>query len=274
MSATFPNYLKEYLSGILADSNPPVIDKQFNRLVRHRINFSGVDIKNSLNDVICQYQRGKKVLVILNTVDSAIEYYRTIKESLVSYHEDTSNLILYHSRFIELDRSMKEIIIKNAPENDRGFIAVTTQVVEVSLDIDYDILFTQVAPLDALAQRFGRVNRRGEKSIPDSGNIMIYNYGVTDHAVYGEDNLTKSKEIIEAELDKKLPTEESILSLTDKQYPMESTLAELKKEKENVNKDLNFLRNELWEIQSLLLGDRDNALYSIARSRREKVPRC
>jgi CRISPR-associated endonuclease/helicase Cas3 len=273
LSATFPNYLREYLRKILVNSNPPLIDKQFNQLVRHRIHFSDMDIINSIDDVICQYQRGKKVLVILNTVDGAIEYYSTVKESLVSYQEDTSSLILYHSRFIERDRTRKETVIKNAPESDKGFIAVTTQVVEVSLDIDYDILFTQVAPLDALVQRFGRVNRRGEKSIPDSGNIMIYNYGGTDYAVYGgEDSPGRAKEIVKAELDKKSPSEESILFFTDKQYPIDETLAKLKKEKKNVNADLNFLRNELWEVQSLLLGDRDNALYKIARTRQEKAP--
>jgi hypothetical protein len=53
---------------------------------------------------------------------------------------------------------------------------------------------------------------------------------------------------------------------------MDETLAKLKKEKKYVNTDLNFLRNELWEIQSLLLGERDNAMYRIARTRREKAP--
>lgn len=238
---------------ILDNPNPHVIDKQFNQLVRHRIHFSAVEIINAIEDIISQYRKGKKVLVILNTVDCAIEYYHEIKTFLVSHQEDTVNLVLYHSRFLERDRTKKETIIKRAPENDSGFIAVTTQVVEVSLDIDYDILFTQVAPLDALVQRFGRINRKGGKHIPDTGNIMIYNSGSTDHWVYGEANLVRAKEIVEAKLDKKSPSEESILSLADKQYPIENSLTELKKEKKNVNTDLNFLRNELWEIQSLLL---------------------
>ena len=272
LSATFPKYLKEYLLDILDNPNPPVIDKQFNQLVRHKIHFFAMDIINAIDDIISQYQKGEKVLVILNTVDSAIEYYNEIKTFLISHHEDTANLVLYHSRFIERDREKKETIIKKAPENNNGFIAVTTQVVEVSLNIDYDILFTQVAPLDALVQRFGRINRKGGKIIPDTGNIMIYNFGSTDQWVYGEANLVRAKEIVKAELDKKSPSEESILPLADKQYPIENSLAELKKEKKNVNTDLNMLRNELWEIQSLLLGDRDNALYRIARSRREKAP--
>ena len=231
-----------------------------------------MDIGNATETIISQYRIGKKILVILNTVDSAIDYYLRIKNFLISKEEDTSHLVLYHSRFIERDRRKKEIIIKKAPKQKNGFIAVTTQVVEVSLNIDYDMLFTQVAPIDALVQRFGRVNRKGMKSIFDDGNIMIYNYGHTDHKIYGEANLVKAREIVEADLDKKSPSESLIRSLIDKQYPVENTLAELKKEEKYVNTDLKMLRNDLWEIQTLLLGDRDNALYKIARTRQEKVP--
>ena len=87
------------------------------------------------------------------------------------------------------------------------FIAVTTQVVEVSLDIDYDILFTQIAPLDALIQRFGRVNRKGVKSISNE-NILIYNHRVVDELIYGENNLKKAKDIIEESLTGKTPSED------------------------------------------------------------------
>ena len=46
-------------------------------------------------------------------------------------------------------------------ETPRGTILVATQIVEVSLDISYDVLFTEVAPIDALVRRLGRDNRRG-----------------------------------------------------------------------------------------------------------------
>ena len=273
LSATLPNYLKEYFTDTLIDCQPTLVeDKQFSQLVRHRINFFAMDISNAIEDIVSQYRICKKILVILNTVDGAIDYYLRIKDFLISKNEDTSHLVLYHSRFIERDRNKKESIIEDAPEQKNGFIAVTTQVVEVSLNIDYDILFTQIAPIDALVQRFGRVNRKGMKSISDVGNIMIYNYGLTDHKVYGETNLVRAREIVEAKLDKRSPSEAYIHSLIDSQYPIENTFVELKKEENNVNTDLKMLRNDLWEIQTLLLGDRDNALYRIARTRQEKVP--
>ena len=56
-------------------------DKQFKQLVRHRISFFGMDIGNATETIISQYRIGKKILVILNTVDSAIDYYLRIKNS-------------------------------------------------------------------------------------------------------------------------------------------------------------------------------------------------
>jgi len=66
--------------------------------------------------------------------------------------------------------------------------------------------------------------------------------------------------------------EEQISKLIELQYPKESTLEALKDEWMNVKTDLNMLRRELWDIQTLLLGNRDSALYKIARTRAEKMP--
>jgi CRISPR-associated endonuclease/helicase Cas3 len=52
-------------------------------------------------------------------------------------------------------------------KNPQPFVLVATQAVEVSLDIDLDTIYTEPAPLDALVQRFGRVNRRGKKGLTD-----------------------------------------------------------------------------------------------------------
>lgn len=91
--------------------------------------------------------------------------------------------------------------------------------------------------------------------------------------IYGENNLKKSKDIIEERLTGKIPSEDNISQLIDIQYPKETTLAAFREEWEkNVKGDLLYLRRELWDIQTLLLGKIDDILYTIARSRKEKLP--
>ncbi len=269
LSATLPSYIKDHLARLLTIKH--LSDKEFRSLVRHNIKFLDQEILNAIDSIIKEYKNGKKVLVIINTVDVAINFYRLMKDQFTSLQLNHDKLLLYHSRFIEKHRTDKEIRIMHAVDDKEGFIAITTQVVEVSLDIDYDILFTQLAPLDALVQRFGRVNRRGSKSITEP-NVLIYTYGDKDRLVYGEDNLKNANDIMETYLAGKTPSEEQIIQLIDLQYPKESTLDAFKKESQHVRADLRTLRRELWDIQTLLLGKRENALYKIARTRHEKIP--
>ncbi|WP_206443220.1 CRISPR-associated endonuclease Cas3'' [Candidatus Protofrankia californiensis] len=80
---------------------------------------------------------------------------------------------LLHSRFRRRDRATIEGTIINryrsgtSAETRQPGLVVATQVVEVSLDIDFDVIFTSCAPLDALIQRFGRVNRSGARPPAD-----------------------------------------------------------------------------------------------------------
>ena len=99
------------------------------------------------------------VLVCCNTVRRAQRVYEKLKES----HPELQ-VELLHGRFNSVDRLEKEkrlldqMSTKCRP-NARGNVLVATQVVEVSLDVDFDTIFTEPAPLDALLQRFGRINR-------------------------------------------------------------------------------------------------------------------
>lgn len=102
---------------------------------------------------------GDKVLVVCNRVAHAQELYGRLAED---YGEDVP-VMLIHSRFkrgdrADLERRLTEEM--NVLPQGQGCIVVSTQVVEVSLDISFDVLVTECAPLDALVQRFGRINRR------------------------------------------------------------------------------------------------------------------
>jgi CRISPR-associated endonuclease/helicase Cas3 len=127
---------------------------------RHTVHIHDGDLLNHLTEVVENYKRGDSVLVCCNQVARAQDAYRFLRE-----HVD--HIMLLHGRFNGKDRVEKERILQATvgveTKDRKPYIIVATQVVEVSLNIDLDTLYTDPAPLEALLQRFGRVNRgRGE----------------------------------------------------------------------------------------------------------------
>src|SRR5207244_1082075 len=122
--------------------------------VRHRLKLMETDVLSpeSLH-AIREASRDKSVLIVVNQINRAIAVFRELQPHVTDIH-------LLHSRFTASDRTRKEREIEPRP----GRILVATQVVEVSLDLDYDCCFSELAPLEALLQRFGRCNRRGRQS--------------------------------------------------------------------------------------------------------------
>ena len=98
---------------------------------------------------------GTKCLVVCNRVDAAQQRYEILKERFPHIPS-----LLLHSRYRRADRARKERELQELFESAAPCIAVSTQVVEVSLDISADVMISDCAPLDSLIQRFGRVNRR------------------------------------------------------------------------------------------------------------------
>ena len=108
---------------------------------------------------------GEKVLVICNTVLGAQAEYQRLTARFPA-----ERAMLLHSRFRRQDRARLEKELKEEFDDKPGpCFVVSTQVVEVSLDISFDRMLTEAAPLDALIQRFGRVNRRRPAQPP--GNL-------------------------------------------------------------------------------------------------------
>lgn len=109
-----------------------------------------------------------KVLIVCNRVKSAQERFKDFSER----HPDTPKLLI-HSRFKRGDRNSKEKKLIGLDESgketgefntsNQACLVVSTQVVEVSLDISFDLMITETAPLDSLIQRFGRINRKRTK---------------------------------------------------------------------------------------------------------------
>lgn len=112
---------------------------------------------------------GAKVLVVRNTVRAAVATFETIRAAggeklLLSVAEGPA---LHHSRFAPEDRKLLDAAVEAALSPDPalraagGLIVVGTQTLEQSLDIDADLLVTDLCPVDVLLQRIGRLHRHG-----------------------------------------------------------------------------------------------------------------
>ncbi|HHW41103.1 MAG TPA: CRISPR-associated helicase Cas3' [Syntrophomonadaceae bacterium] len=132
--------------------------------------------------LIGEARKGKKVLVVMNTVKAAREVYEGLLKKLEETKAEVEPVLL-HSRFTMEHRRKKEDSVFRLMPNigDRppgGCVVVATQIVEASLDLDADILFTEAAPVDSLVQRMGRVYRRyalkeGRWAPGEEANVVI-----------------------------------------------------------------------------------------------------
>ncbi len=115
-----------------------------------------------MNEVARAARNGACVLVIRNTVALAQESYRDLKAHC---HESGIEFGLIHSRFTQADRERNEtrwtgLLGRDGSTRPRnGTVLVGTQVLEQSLDIDADLLVTDLAPTDLILQRIGRLHR-------------------------------------------------------------------------------------------------------------------
>ena len=150
MSATLPTFLKELFSKELSINNIITLDdEELDTFTRHKVNVIEGHIEDCYDEILHDVSNGKKVLIVCNTVDKSQHVFNWFLE------HDVDNSALLHGKFILKDREEIEKKLDNLD------LLVGTQAIEVSLDIDYDVLYTEPAPFDALIQRFGRVNRKG-----------------------------------------------------------------------------------------------------------------
>lgn len=111
-------------------------------------------------------------VVIVNTVQRAQELYSILKEKV----GDGTQLLLFHARYPADERSDREtLILKKFGRGDEAerpmrALLIATQVVEQSLDIDFDFMITDLAPVDLLLQRAGRLHRH-ERQRPEGHSV-------------------------------------------------------------------------------------------------------
>jgi len=198
MTATLPRIYREYLEQFNIDFEFACFNSD---IKRHRINVREVPIDEDV-ELIIEKAKKRKVLVIVNTVRKAVDLYNTIinKEAV----KENIDVNLLHSLFIQRDRFEKEDRIKNYDQNG---IWITTQIVEASLDIDYDVLFTELSTLDSLFQRMGRCYRRRKYALEEPNVFIYHNNSSGIGSVYDKDifqiSLNKIREYNGCLLDEK-----------------------------------------------------------------------
>jgi CRISPR-associated helicase Cas3/CRISPR-associated endonuclease Cas3-HD len=118
------------------------------------------EVAPSLLGDLLKHQHLRQI-VFVNQVEKAKAIARAIKEA--EGLAENCPVICYHAEFIGRDRRRKEDEIRKAfaKEHHKPCILVATQIAELSLDISADRMHTEIAPLDDIAQRGGRLNRNG-----------------------------------------------------------------------------------------------------------------
>jgi len=211
MTATLPRIYREKLQemGMKFEYNEFIKNTK-----RHKFELIDKSINEKI-DEIEEKAKNKKVLIIVNTINKAIELYKALK------NDGVEKVNLLHSRFEQEDRSEKERNIKefSKQENESG-IWITTQIVEASLDIDFDMLYTEMSTLDSLFQRFGRCYRSREYRGKEP-NVKIYIKETSGIGyIYDKEIYQKSIDLLQ-EYSGQILEEKTKIDLVDKLYSKE-----------------------------------------------------
>lgn len=159
---------KSYPLVSFTDGNKIIQFKDFEKTSSRRFEIIKLDKNESENiaeRIIKDSKNGGVFGIIVNTVKKC---QSVAKQLIEIFGEDKVEIL--HSSFISTERTEKEnnllrIIGKNGKRPDFKII-IGTQVIEQSLDIDFDVLYTDLAPIDLLIQRMGRVHRHKETKRP------------------------------------------------------------------------------------------------------------
>ncbi len=141
-----------------------------------------------------QLQPDKSYAVILNTIKSSLEFFRFLESSGVDSHE-----LFYLSTNIIPDHRWQRIADMRQKLDQRvPIILVSTQVIEAGVDLDFDVIYRDLAPIDSLVQSAGRANRHG---IHGKGNVHIVRLADTENRefarwIYGKAHLWIAAELL------------------------------------------------------------------------------
>ncbi|EAE7945831.1 CRISPR-associated helicase Cas3' [Listeria monocytogenes] len=168
MTATLPGIVTDLLLENGVDFVQPE-EKFVSSRIRHSMEMVRTEIES---EFIKPFFNNNRILVICNTISKAKKIYSELKD-----HFQGEEIHLIHSQFIKRDRSAKEKAIFKDGQKDstKKCIWVATQVVEASLDIDFDLLFTELSDVNGLFQRMGRCYRN--RALDVDTNVYVFDGG-------------------------------------------------------------------------------------------------
>jgi CRISPR-associated endonuclease/helicase Cas3 len=209
MTATLPEpRQRQLVAAGLQLSNPKPEDlKVIADAPRYRV--ARIDESMVAPRVFDALREGKRVLWVVNQVSRAQQRTRDLASDLRPHDVDQTTLmgpagrplLCYHSRFTLTNRRDRHReVIDAIRAGEPAALAVTTQVCEMSLDIDADLLVTEECPITSLIQRMGRCRRgRDELASKGPGDVLVYR--PAEEKVYEPDDLiglTKFLDLITA----------------------------------------------------------------------------
>ncbi|MCR9102764.1 MAG: CRISPR-associated helicase Cas3' [bacterium] len=183
MTATLPTFLKRRIAAAVGQFEEVKAEPAlYDAFQRHQVRLTDGLLSENLNLIEQDLKAGNNVLVVCNTVDQS----RVVFEELKDLYET----LLIHGRFAAKDRTRIEKQLQNNPPQ----LLIGTQAIEVSLDIDYDVIYSEPAPLDALIQRFGRVNRKRSK--PPCPCLIFKERNEKDKYIYDHEMVARTLDIL------------------------------------------------------------------------------
>lgn len=210
-----------------------------NTFTRHRVFklHNSHDVFQTLDHLV---KKNQKVLLVCNRINRAQDAFKHVRKL---YPHIPSLLI--HSRYKRADRAKLETQLTSHFNSMKdACIVVSTQVVEVSLDISFDAMITECAPIDALIQRFGRVNRkRTPATIGHYKPVYVIDPPAdkTDAAPYSIDVLKRTFSV--------LPSKGELLDENRLQAMIDSVYSNL--EVENIDFTGAIFNNGQWMLKKL-----------------------
>jgi len=274
MTATFPPYFEKFLQKDLGFKELDIFEyadnleiKNYNRK-RHLIKVIdkklfeykekgeskeyNVEITSGAEEKIMELLKDKSnALIVVNNVKKAISMYKYVKDNL-SNNENGYEIFLLHSRLIEKYKTERIRKIKEKLDKNERVIVVATQIIEASVDFDFDFMITELSTIDSQIQRWGRVYRTRDTDYRnEEPNIAVFAGRLNNNNkldidrgtsyIYDKEVLTATRDILKKQQNKLLSykEEKEMVEETFKKEVNGLTLKE--KYEKDIEKALNFL---------------------------------